>query len=73
MLERLHEQDSVRDVDFGRGDDAYKRLWLSSVRDRIGLLAANPKSFKGIATIIFDILPARFAAMMRAGRPSHEI
>jgi len=70
MLERLHEQDSVRDVDFGRGDDAYKRLWLSSVRDRIGLLAANPKSFKGIATIIFDILPARFAAMMRAGRPA---
>jgi hypothetical protein len=70
MLERLHEQDSVREVDFGRGDDAYKRLWLSSVRDRIGLLAANPKSFKGIATIIFDILPARFAAMVRAGRPA---
>jgi len=65
-LGRLHEQDKIREVDFGRGDDAYKRLWLSSARDRIGLLAANPKSLKGMATIIFDILPSRFAAGLRA-------
>jgi CelD/BcsL family acetyltransferase involved in cellulose biosynthesis len=70
MLARLHERDAVRHVDFGRGDDAYKRLWLSSARDRIGILAANPKSLKGIVTIIFDILPSRFAAIVRAGRPA---
>ena len=58
----------VRDLDFGRGDDAYKRLWLSSTRDRIGLLAANPKSFKGLTTILFDILPAKIAAMLRSNR-----
>jgi hypothetical protein len=70
MLGRLHDRDGVRDVDFGRGDDAYKRLWLSSARDRCGLVAANPKSLKGMATVIFDILPSRFAALVRAGRPA---
>ena len=70
MLSRLHKRDAVRDIDFGRGDDAYKRLWLSSVRDRIGFIAANPKSLKGIVTIIFDILPSRFAALVRARRPA---
>jgi len=74
MLGRLHEQEGVCDVDFGRGDDPYKRLWLASARDRIGILAANPKSLKGMATIMIDILPARFAAMVRAGRlRSHEV
>ena len=67
-LGRLCGPGGVRDVDFGRGDDAYKRLWLSSTRDRIGLLAANPKSFKGMKTVLFDILPAKIAAALRSRR-----
>jgi CelD/BcsL family acetyltransferase involved in cellulose biosynthesis len=65
LLGQLHDQNGVRDVDFGRGDDSYKRLWLSSSRDRIGLLAANPKSLKGLATVLFDILPSKLAAGLR--------
>ena len=64
-LNQLHDQDRVRDVDFGRGDDSYKRLWLSSTRDRVGLLAANPRSIKGLATVIFDILPSKLATRLR--------
>jgi CelD/BcsL family acetyltransferase involved in cellulose biosynthesis len=67
-LNRLYDQDGVREVDFGRGDDPYKRLWLSSVRDRIGLFAANPKSLKGMAAILFDILPSKLGRYLRAGR-----
>jgi hypothetical protein len=63
VLRQLHEQSGVRDVDFGRGDDSYKRLWLSATRDRVGLLAANPRSLKGLATVIFDILPSKFAIL----------
>jgi hypothetical protein len=70
VLRRLKEQDGVRDVDFGRGDDVYKRLWLSSRRDRMGLFAANPRSLKGLAAIIFDILPTKFATYLRSGRPA---
>jgi hypothetical protein len=65
MLRQLHDRDGVRDVDFGRGDDAYKRLWLRSCRDRQGILAANPRSFKGLATIAFDILPSKLAKWRR--------
>ena len=65
MLCQLHDRDGVRDVDFGRGDDAYKRLWLRSSRDRQGILAASPRSFKGLATIVFDILPSKLAKWRR--------
>jgi CelD/BcsL family acetyltransferase involved in cellulose biosynthesis len=68
VLQQLHDQSGVRDVDFGRGDDSYKRLWLSSTRDRVGLLAANPKSLKGLATVLFDILPSRFAIYLRSAQ-----
>ena len=65
VLSQLHDQSGVRDVDFGRGDDSYKRLWLSSSRDRVGLLAADPRSLKGLATVLFDILPSRLANGLR--------
>jgi hypothetical protein len=66
VLSQLHDQSGVREVDFGRGDDSYKRQWLSSTRDRVGLLAANPSTLKGLATILFDILPSKFAASLRS-------
>ena len=68
VLRRLHDQNGVCDVDFGRGDDSYKRLWLSSSRDRHGILAANPRSLKGMVAITFDILPSKFANYLRPGR-----
>jgi len=68
VLRQFHDQGGVRDVDFGRGDDAYKRLWLTGARDRVGLLAANPKSVKGLAAILLDILPSKFATYLRSGR-----
>jgi len=66
VLSQLHDQSGVRDVDFGRGDDSYKRQWLSSTRDRVGLLAAHPSTLKGLATILFDILPSKFATYLRS-------
>jgi len=66
MLRQLHDKEGVRDIDFGRGDDAYKRLWLGFSRDRHGILAADPRSFKGLATIAFDILPSKLAKWRRA-------
>jgi CelD/BcsL family acetyltransferase involved in cellulose biosynthesis len=65
ILQQLHDKEEVREVDFGRGDDAYKRLWLGARRDRQGLLAANPRSFKGLVTILRDILPSRISNILR--------
>lgn len=77
MLQLLHGQDDVRDVDFGRGDDTYKRLWLRLVRDREGVLAANPRTLKGLLAVAADILPSRVAKFLRrsaaAGGPQTEM
>jgi len=42
MIRRLIEEDDVRELDFGRGDDAYKQLWVGQRRQRIGLTLADP-------------------------------
>jgi hypothetical protein len=42
MVRRLLEQDRVTALDFGRGDDDYKKDWVAQRRQRIGLLLVNP-------------------------------
>ena len=41
-VQRLFEQDGVTEIDFGRGDDAYKQLWAGARRQRMGALIINP-------------------------------
>lgn len=65
ILRLIHEQEGVRNVDFGRGDDGYKKLWLRHCRDREGVLAANPRMLKGMLAVAVDILPSRIAKLLR--------
>lgn len=41
----------VRELDFGRGDDPYKRQWAAVRRQRIGVVVANPLHPRGLATL----------------------
>jgi hypothetical protein len=41
MLRLVIEGEGVREVDFGRGGEPYKSLWLGNRRERWGLLAFN--------------------------------
>jgi hypothetical protein len=50
MIRRLI-QNGVNEIDFGRGDDPYKKLWATQRRQRIGLILANPKRFRGFAAV----------------------
>jgi hypothetical protein len=42
MIRALLEQDGVTELDFGRGDDPYKKDWTGLRRQRTGVVLANP-------------------------------
>ena len=41
MIRDLLDRDRITELDFGRGDDAYKSLWAGRRRQRIGVVLAN--------------------------------
>jgi GNAT acetyltransferase-like protein len=49
LMRHSFEQDRVVEVDYLTGDDAYKRSWMRDRRERIGLLACNPRTAHGLA------------------------
>lgn len=49
MLRRLLDEEHVTEIDFGRGDDAYKAGWAAERRQRIGLVLANRLHPRGMA------------------------
>lgn len=51
MIRALLEADAVTELDFGRGDDPYKQLWVGERRQRWGALLASPWHPAGLAAI----------------------
>ena len=70
MIRHVVEHDQATELDFGRGDDAYKREWATRRRQRIGLLAANPRSSIGLAVLARQAIGRCLAAIGRWTRPS---
>lgn len=48
VLEHLLDQDKVNLIDFGLGDDDYKKKWVRSRRDYDGFMAFNPSTPRGV-------------------------
>jgi CelD/BcsL family acetyltransferase involved in cellulose biosynthesis len=65
MVATLVREDGLDEVDFGRGDDAYKRDWLDHERLRTGLVAGTCKSAAGLRVIAGEVLPTRLSAAAR--------
>jgi hypothetical protein len=51
MIRFLLENERIMELDFGRGDDAYKSLWATRRRQRIGVVLANPRRPGGLLAL----------------------
>ena len=51
MIQGLIDRDGLRELDFGRGDDRYKRLWVSERRQRMGLVLAHAGHPRGLMEV----------------------
>ena len=47
MIERLLDRDHAQEINFGPGDDPYKRSWVSQMREMWGILAFNRATLRG--------------------------
>lgn len=51
MLDAILARDRPSLLDFGRGDDAYKRLWVDQRHERYGVMLINPRHPRGLAAM----------------------
>jgi CelD/BcsL family acetyltransferase involved in cellulose biosynthesis len=68
MVSRTVDRDHITEIDFGRGDDRYKRDWLGQCRCREGFIACNPGSIGGLYDAMRLVLPTRIKAKLRGGQ-----
>jgi len=65
MVKEVLDKDRVHELNFGRGDDDYKKLWMSQRRERWGIEAVNPKGAAGFARAL-KLSAARLRDRLRA-------
>jgi Acetyltransferase (GNAT) domain len=70
LMQRAIDEDKVTEVDYLSGDDPYKKDWMSARRERWGILAMNPLTFRGALAIARHVggRAAKRALLSLAGR-----
>jgi hypothetical protein len=56
LMQHVIDIDKVGVVDYLSGDDAYKSQWMSHRRERMGILAMNMRSLRGVGQIFRHVV-----------------
>lgn len=68
MIEHAIERDAADEIDYLSGDDAYKQDWMSHRRERIGLVAFDPATLRGLWTGLRHFCGRSVKALFRGMR-----
>lgn len=72
LMHHVIEDDQVQIVDFGTGDDGYKRDWMDATRPRFGIAAYEPRDWRNWPLLARNALKARLAGGEKGGyRPAN--
>jgi CelD/BcsL family acetyltransferase involved in cellulose biosynthesis len=55
LFQHALDVDRVVEIDYLTGDDAYKSSWMTHRRDRIGLMACNLRSLRGVISTAAEV------------------
>lgn len=64
LSEHVIEQDKVNCIEFGTGNEAYKKDWMAKKRDRVTLQVFNERSFFGTLLALRYMLPAKIKTLL---------
>lgn len=56
LMQYVMDIDKVHEVDYLIGDDVYKKDWMSHRRERLGLVAYNPRTVWGIISMMKHVI-----------------
>lgn len=54
MFKHALDVDQVDEIDYLTGDDGYKKGWMTHRRERVGLIACNTRSIRGLGRALFE-------------------
>lgn len=55
MFRQALDEDRVVEIDYLTGDDPYKRAWMTHRRERVGLIACNPRTLRGAGRALYEL------------------
>jgi CelD/BcsL family acetyltransferase involved in cellulose biosynthesis len=72
LIRHALENDAVVEIDYLTGDDPYKQLWMTHRRERIGMIACNRRSARGMLAATYEYAGALRKRWQNSTRPNGE-
>ena len=69
MFRHALDVDRVVEIDYLTGDDPYKQAWMTHRRERVGVIACNPRTLRGATRALYEAMGA-LRQKLRARQPA---